>query len=41
MRCSWQVVFDMPAIEFLNVISYRIDRNAKEKREIELYQKTH
>lgn len=41
MRCSWQAVFDMPAIEFLNVIAYRIDRNAKEKREIELYQKTH
>lgn len=41
MRCSWQEVFDMPAIEFLNVIAYRIDRNAKEKREIELYQMTH
>lgn len=41
MRCSWQVVFDMPALEFLNVIAYRIDRNAKEKREIELYQMTH
>ena len=41
MRCSWQEVFDMPALEFLNVIAYRIDRNAKDKREIELYKLTH
>ena len=41
MRCSWQEVFDMPALEFLNVIAYRIDRNAKDKRDIELYKRTH
>ncbi len=41
MRCSWQEVFDMPALEFLNVISYRIDRNAKDKAEIEMFKRTH
>lgn len=41
MRCPWQAVFDMPALEFLNVLAYRIDRNAKEKRDVELYKLTH
>lgn len=41
MRCSWDAVFAMPAVEFLNALSYRIDRNAKEKAEIEAYKRTH
>lgn len=41
MRCPWREVFDMPAVEFLNVISYRIDRNAHEKAEIERFKRTH
>lgn len=41
MRCSWQQVFDLPAVAFLNVIAYRIDRNARDKEEIELYKQTH
>ena len=31
----------MPAIEFLNVICYRIDRNAKEKADIEKFKRLH
>ena len=41
MRCSWQHVFDLPAIEWLNVIAYRIARDAKEKADIELFKQTH
>lgn len=41
MRCPWSEVFNLPALEFLNIISYRIDRNAKEKADIELYKRTH
>lgn len=41
MRAAWTAVFDMPAIEWLNVIAYRIDRDAKEKADIELFKQTH
>lgn len=34
-RCSWEEVFRWTAIEFLNILSYRKDRDAKEKEDIE------
>lgn len=41
MRCSWDDVFNKPAIEFLNVLCYRKDRDAEEKAAIENFKKTH
>lgn len=41
MRVSWDAVFDKPAIEFLNVLSYRRDLDAAKKEEIERYKRTH
>lgn len=34
-RCSWDDVFRMSAIEFLNILSYRKDKMEKEKAELE------
>ena len=34
-RCSWDEVFRMTAIEFLNILSYRKDKSEKEREEIE------
>jgi hypothetical protein len=34
-RCSWDDVFRMTAIEFLNILSYRKDKMEKEKAELE------
>lgn len=31
----------MTAMEFLNILSYRNDRNAQRKREIEQWKRTH
>lgn len=41
MRCGWDAVFEMPAVEFLNVLSYRRDKDKAEKDEIERWKKTH
>jgi hypothetical protein len=41
MRCSWDDIFAKPAVEFLNVLSYRRDRDAAEKEAIERYKRTH
>ena len=41
MRCSWHDVFALPAVEFLNTLAYRIDRNERERQAIERYKKTH
>ena len=40
-RCSWDVVWDMPVQEFLNIICYRRDKNEHEKQEIEKWKMTH
>ena len=41
MRCSWDVVLDKPAVEFLNVLAYRKDKDAAEKEAIEKWKRTH
>ncbi len=41
MRCSWDYVFGLPALGFLNALNYRIDRNEKEKAEIERFKQLH
>ena len=40
-RCSWDDVWQMSAIEFLNIICYRRDKAEKEKEEIEKWKKMH
>jgi len=39
MRVSWDDVWRMPAIEFLNVIAYRRDKAEAERRRIEQWKK--
>lgn len=39
MRQSWDSVFRMPALEFLNVVAYRRDKAEEEKRQIEKWKK--
>lgn len=41
MRCSWDEVWTKPAIEFLNVLAYRKDKERWEKEEMERWRKTH
>ena len=41
MRCSWDDIFNKPAIEFLNVLCYRRDLDAAKKAEIDRYKLTH
>lgn len=41
MRCSWGEVWAMPAVQFLNILAYRRDKDAKEKDAIERWKKTH
>lgn len=41
LRCSWDVVWDKPALEFLNIIAYRRDKLAKEREDIERWKRTH
>ena len=31
MRCSWDAVWDKPAVEFLNVLAYRKDKDAAQE----------
>ena len=40
-RCSWDEVMRWTAIEFLNILSYRKDKIAKEKKDIEDWKRTH
>lgn len=39
MRISWDDVFTMPALEFLNMICYRRDKAEEERRQIEQWKK--
>ena len=39
LRCEWDKVWMMPAIEFLNIVCYRKDKAEEEKREIEKWKK--
>lgn len=41
LRCPWDDVWTMGAMEFLNVLSYRRDKLAKEKADIEQWKRTH
>ena len=41
MRCSWDAVWDISAIEFLNVIAYRHDKDERKKRAIEQWKRRH
>lgn len=41
MRERWSAVYEMPVIEFLNILAYRNDKNAKLKREQEQWKRTH
>lgn len=36
-RCSWDDVWRMTALEFLNILSYRKDKLEKQKRDIEAW----
>lgn len=39
MRCEWDKVWKMPAIEFLNIICYRHDKAEQERMELERWKK--
>lgn len=41
MRCEWDKVWAMPAVEFLNILAYRKDRDAAEREAIRHYEMTH
>lgn len=41
LRCPWDDVWRLPAIEFLNLLAYRKDKGEKEKADIEQWKKTH
>lgn len=41
MRCSWDEIYRKPALEFLNILSYRKDKIEKENEEIEKFKRTH
>lgn len=40
-RCKWDEVWKKTAIEFLNIISYRRDRDARDRAEIEEWKRRH
>lgn len=40
-RISWDDVTRMTAMEFLNILSYRKDKSASEKAELERWKNTH
>jgi len=39
MRISWDEVFSMSVLQFLNMICYRMDKAEEQKREIERWKK--
>ena len=41
LRCSWDEVWAKPAVEFLNVLAYRKDRQRYEKDYIERWKRSH
>ena len=41
MRCSWDVVWDKTAVEFLNVLAYRKDKDTAEKEALEKWKRSH
>lgn len=41
MRCTWDEVWEIPAIQFLNVLSYRKDKDEWEKEAVEQWKRTH
>lgn len=41
MRCSWDEVWDKTAMEFLNVLAYRRDKDEAEKKAIERWKRLH
>lgn len=41
MRISWDAVWAKPAREFLNVLSYRRDRDARDQDATARWQNTH
>ena len=41
MRCPWADVWEMPAIQFLNVLAYRKDKVEWEKEAMERWKRTH
>lgn len=41
MRCSWDEVWSMPAVEFLNVLAYRKDKTEWEKESLDRWKRTH
>lgn len=40
-RCSWDAMLEKPALEFLNTLAYRADKEAKERADIERWKRTH
>lgn len=40
-RCSWDDVWRMTALEFLNILCYRRDKGAEERAQTEKWKKTH
>ena len=38
-RCSWDAVWEMTALEFLNILAYRKDKTEKEKADIERWKR--
>ena len=40
-RCSWDEVWQMSALEFLNILAYRKDKMEKEKAELEQWRQRH
>lgn len=38
-RCSWDDVWRMTALEFLNIVSYYKDKTAEEQRALEEFKK--
>lgn len=40
-RCSWDDVYQMPVLQFLNILAYRKDKIAHEKAEIDRWKRTH
>lgn len=41
LRCEWDKVWNLPALEFLNLLAYRRDKQAEEKTKIEKWKKNH
>lgn len=40
-RCPWDAVWQMSAMEFLNILAYRKDKIAKEKEDLEKWKRSH